>query len=507
MGSDQQASTVQVLPTAAAVVLIGSLLGAATLCALVLSSDDAAAMRFANGTLPALLGGVCLWCGYASVRNKPLALWTPLPWFFAAWAAYYGLGPLVYVYGTPETVAYMDTLYPLDGRALLRTNLLNAVGLSAVVSGFALAYRVRLGATSRAETAPAHSAWRVALLFLALGVPVKYLFELPYVLGLSSYVLPGSVQYLGTFSGLAILPLSVAAAEHRRGARLLLWGLIAAEVIVGFVMLAKLHIIKTVLLVFLGQYAVRPNLKRLIATGLLVAVAYVAVLSPFVNYTRILLGRASAQDLAELITAAGSYGVAGRETLADLLPGVQGWWSRLAYPNAQAFAMDQYDQGKPGWTFGMVGYVFVPRFLREDKPIMTPGVDFTYLIKGTDTSSTGLGFVGEAYWNGGWLLVVLVGGFVGLLFAVIGRFSLNAIRSRQWLYVPLIFQAIYLGLRPDDWFVPAYIGGVLQVVIVTLILHAGLAAMVRRRKDADAVARRVSDSRPTLSLHGGGDVS
>jgi hypothetical protein len=263
---------------------------------------------------------------------------------------------------------------------------------------------------------------------------------------------------------------------------MLLWVLVASEILVGFVMLAKIHIIKTVLLIFLGQYAVRPNLKRLVVTGILIGVGYVAVLSPFVDFARIILGRASAQDLAEVSAVAGSYGSEGREALADVLPGVQSWWSRLAYSNAQAFAMDQYDQGKAGWTFGMAGYALMPRFLYDDKPIMTPGREFTYLVQGTDTSSTGPGFfVGEAYWNGGWPLAILTGLFVGGLFAVLGRVSARAVRSERWLYVPLIFMTIFLGLRPDDWFVPTYLGALLQVVLVVMLLSLALSAFVCRR--------------------------
>jgi hypothetical protein len=469
------------LPAPLSALLMAAAGGAMVLYVVVVTSGDAQWMRAVNGGVPALLGAVCLWVGYLMVRRDASALWTPIPWFLAAWTAYYGFGPLAYVYGTPETVAYMDAYYPVDNLALLRTNLLNVVGLLAVIVGAALLSRVRSLLPQPPAALPGHDPWRVALLFLVIGVPIKYLFEVPYVLRLVDFVLPGSIQYFGTFSGLAIFPLVVAAAERRRGARPLLWALVASELLVGFVMLAKLHIIKTVLLLFLGQYAVRPNLRRLVITGLIIVVGYVAVLSPFVNFARMMLSRASAQDVAELSAAVTTYGSEGRETLADVLPGVQAWWSRLAYSNAQAFAIDQYDQGRPGWTFAMIGYVFVPRFLHGEKPIMTPGIDFTYLVQGTDTSSTGPGFIAEAYWNGGWSLVVLIGSFVGGLFAVLGRFSLHAVRSRRWLYVPLIFLTVYLGLRPDEWFVPAYVGGVLQVVLIVLFLRVVFPAVVRRR--------------------------
>lgn len=478
------------LPPSILAPLLAAAGGAVVLYGVALMSDDAGWMNLLNGSLPALLGGTCLWAGYRLVRKQPAAVWAPLPWFLAAWTVYYGFGSLAYVYGTPETVAYMDAYYPVDDRALLRTNLLTVVGLVAVLMGAALLSRLRFGFRQARTGSSSHDPWRVGLLFLTIGVPIKYLLELPYVLGLVDFVLPGSIQYLGTFSGLAILPLTVAAAEGRRGARTLLLTLVASEMLAGFVMLAKLHIIKTVLLVFLGQYAVRPDLRRLIVTGILIGVSYVAVLSPFVDFARTILGRASAQDLAEVSAVAGSYGSDGRETLTDVLPGVQGWWSRLAYSSGQAFAMDQYDQGKAGWTFGMAGYVFVPRFLYDDKPIMTPGKEFTYLVQGTDTSSTGPGFfIGEAYWNGGWPLVILTGLFVGSLFTVLGRISARAVHSGRWLNVPLVFMTIYLGVRPDDWFVPLYLGGLMQVVLVVIVLNLTLSALVLRR------GKRPSDSR------------
>jgi hypothetical protein len=213
---------------------------------------------------------------------------------------------------------------------------------------------------------------------------------------------------------------------------------------------------------------------------LVVVVAYVFLLSPFVSFARTALGRTAAQDVSEVAAAAESYGAEGQETLAELLPGVQGWWARLAYPNAQSFAMKQYDQGRPGWTFGMAGYAFVPRLLYEDKPILTPGKEFTYLVKGTDTYFTGPGLIAEAYWNGGWVLAVATAMFVGGLFAVLGRISVRAIHSERWLYVPLIFTTIFLGLRPDNWFVPLYVGGVVQVVVIVWILDL-TSPFVRRR--------------------------
>lgn len=470
-----------VIPTNQAVALFTTAGVAIVLARVFFIGGDLYWLRGVNGTLPAVIGGMCLYAGYQMVRLRPVLLWTPLPWFLAAWAVYYGFGPLVYIYGTPESVAFMDNLYPVDDKTLLRTNILNLVGLVSILGGWTLTSRIRIRPTIAERSAASQDSWRVALLFLAIGVPVKYLLELPYVLQLVDYTLPGSIQYLGSFSGLAILPLTVAQSERQRWAKSILWCLVLSEIAVGLVMLSKLQIIKTVLLVLLGRHAIRHNSRVIVTGAVIVAVAYLAVLSPFVNYARVMLGRASAQDAMEVIHILPLYSSEGRETLASVLPGVQSWWTRLAYPNAQAFAMDQYDQGKAGWTFAMAPYVLIPRFLYEDKPIMTPGFEFTRLIQGAGTSSTGLGFAGEAYWNGGWLLVIAAGFFIGTLFSWLARVSSRVVIMGRWLYAPLIFQSIYLGLRPDDWFVPTYLGGVLQALIVVAFLSLLAGHFVKRR--------------------------
>jgi hypothetical protein len=436
----------------------------------VLSTGDMALANAANSHLPLLQGLACLAFGYLLVRRCPMSAWTPLPWFTTAWAVYYGLGPLAYIYGTPETIDYMNEFSPVDEIALLRSNLLNAFTLLAVIVGYSVSDKLRIQKTNQRQRSKGHDPWRVALLFLSIGLPIKFLFELPYVLGLSDFILPGSIQYLGSLSGLAIVPLSVAAARKRSGARMLLVAVTAVEVLVGFIMLAKLHIIKTVILLLLGRWAVRADLRQIVFVGLIISITYAAALSPFINFARLMLGRATAENVADVTAAASAYGAQGEDVLSIVLPGVQSWWTRLSYSNVQAFAMNQFDEGRPGATLEDIGYVIVPRIFFEDKPTMSPGKRFTYSIRGSEDSSTGLGFAAEAYWNGGWMLVVLIGVSVGFLFSVIGRCSTYCVRWRLWLGMPVVFQSVYIGLRPDDWFVISYVGGTVLALFLTAFL-------------------------------------
>jgi hypothetical protein len=131
--------------------------------------------------------------------------------------------------------------------------------------------------------------------------------------------------------------------------------------------------------------------------------------------------------------------------------------------------MAAYDQGARGETFALLPYVFIPRVVYSGKPIMTTGKEFTLAITGdpilSESSATGVGMFAEAYWNGGWLAVLAVCTYVGALFAFFARFATTQIAAGGYIYIPVVVMGIVMGLRPDDWFVPTYIGAALEAVV------------------------------------------
>ena len=133
--------------------------------------------------------------------------------------------------------------------------------------------------------------------------------------------------------------------------------------------------------------------------------------------------------------------------------------------------MHRYDAGHPGDTFGMAKYTLIPRFLWPGKPIITSlGADFTELALHHRSSSTGIGAFGEAYWNGGWPIVVLVCVYVGLLFAVVSCVALKLIGQLEFAFLPCAWIGIKMGFRIDGWLVPTYVGAVVIYLAYFLII-------------------------------------
>src|SRR5207249_2786450 len=66
------------------------------------------ASDFINWAGPVSLAVGCLWAASKMAAANRLLLLTPVPWFLAASATYFGVGPLSYTFGGEEAVAYMN---------------------------------------------------------------------------------------------------------------------------------------------------------------------------------------------------------------------------------------------------------------------------------------------------------------------------------------------------------------------------------------------------------------
>ena len=181
----------------------------------------------------------------------------------------------------------------------------------------------------------------------------------------------------------------------------------------------------------------------------------------------------TATDLSQAVDLVKQFNAREGDVKDAEFPKAQLWWTRLAYSSVELFAMHEYDRGHPGTTFALAPYTLLPRFIDPSKPIMTPGLEFTYLITGDRNmmSFTGLGALGEGYWNGGWLGVVVVGIVMGVFMAAFSHFSIRTLEARIFMFLPISMAGIMLGLRIDDWFVPTYLGTTVQLLFMYLAIQ------------------------------------
>jgi hypothetical protein len=215
----------------------------------------------------------------------------------------------------------------------------------------------------------------------------------------------------------------------------------------------------------LGRFQATKSVKELVFGGM-ATIGIFVLLAPLVTWSRLRIFRETgninvAPVELRLAVAAEAIGLWSRGELEVDGDRKDHGWGRLCYTNAQTACMHLYDSGIEGDSFAYALYAWIPRIIWPDKPLMTLGEDFTVLVTGRTGTCSGAGVFGEAYWNGGWLMVVLACGYIGVVFARLSRAALRIIAHSQWVLLPCAFLGVQMGLRIDGWFAPTFILGFL----------------------------------------------
>lgn len=448
--------------------------------------------------------GLTTWCfGVAATRVTlvPYSLWFPMPWFLLSSAAYYGFGPLLYYFGTAETVHQVDAFYLVNDEVLLQCNLVTMVGIVSVLtvylflSAFFGSQPAQVRPSQRSlPSLNAAALWRIAVVFAVIGVAVKVFLVIPAALGFWDVVLPGSIEYFGQLSSLALVPLVILATVFRRRHFVMLGLLLGFEVITALIQLNKLAVLKIAILLVLAMVLRGTSVRKLAVVAVLSVVLYALVLVPLVNYGRIafdVLGVKSASEATALLED--FAGGAAQDRLATLMPGVQSWWARLNYAPAQAFAVDAFDEGLAGDTFQLAAWVFVPRMLFPDKPITTTGDKFNELVTRNPNSKSAPGMFAEGYWNAGWLGVVIVAAVMGMCYWGWERYTEARLMPQLRVeYLPVAWMGLFTAIQQDSWFIPGTLGVIPFALLFHVLISVSLSGALLRGTSSQSPSSRVA---------------
>jgi hypothetical protein len=144
---------------------------------------------------------------------------------------------------------------------------------------------------------------------------------------------------------------------------------------------------------------------------------------------------------------------------------------RFVHGSTQSFLIDEWRNGRPGDSLADSWAALVPRVLWPEKPIITrfgPELYLKIYVGVEGGSAQAPTYTGEAYWNYGWLGVVVVSILIGL---ELGWFT------RKWLefiYTPesgigaLIFcvPVAVSAFSVESWIAATYIGGFVTLAIL-----------------------------------------
>ncbi len=429
-----------------------------------------ALISFANIISPSLIMLLCPAIGYVLVKKEPYYIWSPVPWFLLACGLFFGLGPLVLVFGNIDSITYANAYFVIDDSMFLRTNILNTIGISLTLLFVYIFHN---------NTIPQKNNWllpkksypvkEVLMAFLLIGLPLQYIFSWPYKIGILGWTLPGIIITFADLGAQSIILLYILSMQNRRY-DMFFWALLVVEFTSAAMTFSKLEVIMIILYLIIPAYSCKKKVDRLIGWIIGVFALYVFILNPFVSAARIYSSLTGVSNLGKFFDTLINYRHVGIEELYGDMVNVQGWWTRLNYANAQAFAMSEYDHGRNGNSLMLAFYTFVPRFIFPEKPTIPMGRYFNGIATGNFYSNSAPGFFGEAYWNGGWVCLFFISILYAFLLSFLSVLSMCNIKNGNYLFVPVAIIGIKMGLHMDGWIVPITLGGFLHAIFLYLFL-------------------------------------
>lgn len=448
------------------------------------------------------------WAGWATIRRFPVAVWTTYFWFLANGALFFGLGPLVHVFGNSATLARVSSSpYALNAPELLQTNLLTAVGMFVALLCIYLTTRGMPNDMLRRTISMRKQSYLslpvLATTLIMVGTVTRYGLILPYKFGMLNYTLSGIVMSTRDFFDLG-LALVASLAVRKRGIWLaLLWGLLPLHLLSCVLEFAKQPVVIALLMVGLGGYIADRKMVRF-ATWVALALASLIVLQPFVRHARSRLMRDTGTmyraTLTERFAVAKEYwtGSAPTPLQTRKTEDTQEGWLRLSYSGVQAEAIRQYDRGQPGETLTRGWIVFVPRVVWPEKPIVQPGRIFCERVTGRGASFVSVTIYGDGYWQFGWPGAVLLSGLMGIFLAFYCRWSLILIQAENLLMLPVVVIGMHTGMySPCKYFINGIIAAIPTIALYAMGATLFTTAIRKRGTSPRDFERRSRTSQST----------
>jgi hypothetical protein len=437
-----------------------------------------------------LLGTVCLlgtaisvyWVAVALRDGPSRALTDPFIVLLAASCMYYCVGPLMYVFGEPSSIDHAQGFFKIEPEDALRVTTMNLCGMSIMLlaGSFLDTSKAQVLAPGMRRLGRIPGTW-FFWSFLAAGLTCKFYV---YLVDTASEreVISGVYRAL---SNLTFAAAFVGLLQARTSRPLInATSLIAAglDSAMGVLLFNKSQIVLPWLVVSFALYVRRPHYRRIVASVCLALIS-VAILSRPVSEARNALTRS-----AETTTGAR---LAIISDVADhTSEAISGIFGRICYTNPQVAAVSLYDAGDGGDDVELLLWVFLPRALFEEKPVITrAGSDFNKKILGKDTSSTGMGLFVNGYYNMGWLGLVAVSILSAWILGLFSAISRLVVEADALAAIPVVLLGMYCGFRVDGNFISDYLGTFAMILcpfllMILVLRHGSIEALAERRSSS-----------------------
>jgi hypothetical protein len=422
---------------------------------------------------------VLAWAAYRQMKLNVASLWTPMMWYRVALLSYYGIGSLVPIWTNAETQELMKGFYSYFPYEIVKLNLVittfHLVFIAATKILFISISSKSVSNLLRNRTLISPSNFNMIVfgsMCLVVGSVVNYFIIFPQVVGWVNLSLFSTLVNLSVLSWLGYFMVIFWGLENKRR-EFIIWpiSLALGECVIGFFAMSKSVMLMPLVMIGIAFIYHRRSLFRIsLFAGCFVTLFM--FLAPIVTHVRDMNGKYydSAVPAKEIPGLYLSYFTTGLES--DQFADVETGWMRLSFVNAGTFVINQYDHGMPGNSYRYWKIVWIPRIIYPQKPIITDvGRELSYAANGNYNSSSSAGLAAEAYWNGGWLLLISIAIFLALVFGLWTIYSYEVIQRKAWHLFFIVLIGMRMALRVDGAFVSDILGPIALVILAHIALE------------------------------------
>lgn len=438
----------------------------------------------ANLILPlAIMIGLGLGC-LRMARRKVATILTPTFCFRVSLLFYSGFGSLVPVLGGEENLAVLQTFFYFNDEDLLKFNIVSlifAIFINlATTFGNSILSRVNFAKDQNSRISGLIEPSNISLLVFGIGILVVgnmiyFIFILPYQFGLGVGTVPQVVAQIALSGLIGLFLCTIWSLQNRPRLAWLFIGVALLLSAIGLTTYSKSDVIMPLIMIGAAYIYARPTVARSLM-WLVVILATFAISQPISSHGRGVIieryGSLSAPaGIGERIDIIVDYYTEPTE-VSEAEANYAA--IRFSYVNIGAFAISEFDTGNAIDTYSRSWTVFIPRFLWPDKPILTDiSRDMNFAITGSDESAVAPGFASEAYWNAGFIGVMLAGIVIGTILWLWSLYSIQVQVLGAWHLFPIVLLGVRAGVRSDGLLVTDLFGPLFVAFFGHIVLAFG----------------------------------
>ena len=237
----------------------------------------------------------------------------------------------------------------------------------------------------------------------------------------------------------------------------------------GLSYLSKTRAMLPILALNIGLFLDKSSRKLAVAVGILAVLGYYFFVSPVVT-----AGRRIADQSGRSTTLV-ERAISIYELTFDLPSAPAKYKSsrilmRFSAAPIQYYLMHEYDEGRPGQSLTSWWDALVPRLLWPDKPNVTrfgPEL-YSVIFHNNPTSALAPTYTAEAYWNYGWIGVIVVSLVIGLEIGWLTRKWRDFMSGKSSNLGIVVFTVpiALFSFWVETWIAASYVGGFVTLVVL-----------------------------------------